>query len=79
MSEYFRQIVERFGLPQLVVGVLAGIAGLFIIALGFDFDVNETLEVIVAGGVVLAAMGAFAGMAWGVGYVLDMLDMEEDR
>ena len=73
MSEPSRKLTSHFSLSDFIAGAVILIVTVFVIALGFDFEVNETLEVLVTGVLLVGVMGIAAGIAWAVGYVVERL------
>jgi hypothetical protein len=63
----WREIVDRIGLPELIIGALAVAAVVLTIGAGFDFDPNEMIELFISGGIVLAVMGLMAALPYLVG------------
>ena len=66
MSE-IRKITDRFAQRYGIVAAVIFIAAASVVAVGFDFDVTETLEVLVTGVLLVGVMGIVAGIAslWG--------------
>jgi len=74
MSEPLRRLTEHHLTPAN--GIAAAIifaAAALVIGIGFDFDVGETLEVLVTGVLLVGVMGIAAGIAWAVGCLVDRL------
>jgi hypothetical protein len=69
-----RELLERLGLANAVVAVIAAATGVLIIGLGFDFDVGEMLEIFATLAFVTAGLGAFAFAAYLVGLLLDAIE-----
>ncbi|HUF53355.1 MAG TPA: hypothetical protein VMR52_06240 [Dehalococcoidia bacterium] len=69
-----RELYERLGLANTIVALVA--VGLFvlIIGAGFDFEVNEMLEVFATFAAVALALGAMAAAAHIVGLLLDAIE-----
>lgn len=57
----------------VTVGTILFVVTTFVIALGFDFDARETLEVLVTGALLVGVMGIAGGIPWVVGRVIDRL------
>jgi hypothetical protein len=69
-----RDALNRLGLANLIVGVIAVVCGILILGAGFDFDVEEMLEILATLAGVTAALGAFALAAYLVGLLLDAIE-----
>ena len=78
MSE-LRRLADRFTRRYGIVGAIIFIVTAIVIAVGFDFDVRETLEVLGTGVLLIAVMGIAAGIAGAVGYVVDRLTDDSSR
>ena len=75
----FAAVARELGLVStygLIVGGASLAAAAFVIALGFDFDADETLAVFVTSVLVTEALAIAAGLAWAVGKLLDALSDE---
>ena len=79
MSEPSRKITDRFTPSDRILGAVIFIVSAVVIAVGFDFDVGETLEVLVTGVLLVGVMGIAAGIAWAVGHVVDLLTGDASR
>ena len=79
MSESPRKLADRFTLSDAIAAAFIFIVTILVIAVGFDFDVRETLEVLVTGVLLIAVMGIAAGIAGAVGYVVDLLTGDAPR
>ena len=78
MSE-LRRVTDRFAQRYGIVCAIIFIVTVIVIAVGFDFDVRETLEVLVTGVLLFGVMGIAAGIAGAVGYVVDRLTDDSSR
>ncbi|MCH8051955.1 MAG: hypothetical protein IIC86_08060 [Chloroflexi bacterium] len=78
MSE-IRKITDRFAQRYGIVAAVIFIAAASVVAVGFDFDVTETLEVLVTGVLLVGVMGIVAGIAWAVGHLVDLLTGDASR
>ena len=78
MSE-LRGLADRLTRRYGIVGAFIFIVTVLVIAVGFDFDVRQTLEVLVTGVLLIAVMGIAAGIAGAVGYVVDRLTDDSSR
>ena len=78
MSE-IRKIADRFAQRYGIVAAVIFIAAASVVAVGFDFDVTETLEVLVTGVLLVGVMGIVAGIAWAVGHLVDLLTGDASR
>ncbi len=79
MSEPLRRPTDRFTLSDGIAAVIIFVAAAAVIAIGFDFDVRETLEVLVTGVLLVGVMGVAAGIAWAVGHLVDRLTGDASR
>ncbi len=79
MSESPRSLTDRFSRSDRIAAAVVFIVAVSVIAVGFDFDVRETLEVLVTGVLLIAVMGIAAGIAGAVGYVVDRLTGDAPR
>jgi hypothetical protein len=70
-----RELIDRIGLANAIVGALAAGFAVLIIGSGFEFDINEMLEIIVTIGLVTAALGFAAALPYFVSRVLDRLSL----
>ncbi len=73
MSEPLRKLADRLTPADGIAAAIVFVAAASVIAIGFDFDVRETLEVLVTGVLLVGVMGIAAGIAWAVGYLVDRL------
>ena len=73
MSEPLRKLADRFTPADGIAAAIIFVAAASVIAIGFDFDVGETLEVLVTGVLLVGVMGIAAGIAWAVGWLVDRL------
>lgn len=78
MSE-LRKRADGFTPSDAIAAAVIFIVTVIVIAVGFDFDVRETLEVLVTGVLLIAVMGIAAGIAGAVGYVVDRLTDDASR
>ena len=69
------RLTRRYGIAAAFIFIVT----VLVIAVGFDFDVRETLEVLVTGVLLIAVMGVAAGIAGAVGYVVDRLTGDASR
>ena len=65
-----KELVERIGLANAIVGVFSALIAILIIGAGFDFDANEMLEVLITVGLVLATLGIATVWPYLVGRVI---------
>ncbi len=79
MSESPRKITDRFTPSDAIGAAVIFIVTVLVIAIGFDFNVGDTLEVLVTGVLLAVVMGIAAGIAWAVGYVVDQLTGDASR
>jgi len=73
MSEPLRKLTDHLTPANGIVAAIVFAAAALVIAIGFDFDVGETLEVLVTGVLLVGVMGIAAGIAWAVGCLVDRL------
>ncbi len=73
MSEPLRRLTDRLTPVDVIAAAIIFVAAASVIAIGFDFDVGETLEVLVTGVLLVGVMGIAAGIAWAVGCLVDRL------
>ena len=73
MSEPPRRLSDRFTPADGIAAAIIFIAAVLVIAIGFEFDVGDTLEVVVTGVLLVGVMGIAAGIAWAVGHLVDWL------
>ena len=73
MSEPLRKLADRFTPTDGIAAAIIFVAAASVIAIGFDFDVGETLEVLVTGVLLVGVMGIAGGIAWAVGWLVDRL------
>ena len=78
MSE-LRNLADRFTSSDGIIAAFIFIVTVLVIAVGFDFDVRETLEVLVTGVLLIGVMGIAAGIPWAVGHVVDLLTGDASR
>ncbi len=78
MSE-LRKRADRFTPSDGIAAAVIFIVTLIVIAVGFDFDVGDTLEVLVTGVLLAGVMGIAGGIAWAVGHVVDLLTGDASR
>ncbi len=71
-----RTLADRSSPADRVVASAAVVVAVFVIALGFGFDVSETLEVLVTGVALVGVMGIAGGIAWAVGQIVEWLAEE---
>lgn len=69
-----RELINRIGFANTVVGVIGAALAVLVIGAGFDFNVNDMLEVLVTGALIVAVLGAFALLAHVVGLILEMIE-----
>ena len=67
-----RKITDRFTAADMVAAAVILIVAAFVVAVGFDFDVKETLEVLVTGALLVAVLGIAAAIPWAVGGLVDL-------
>ena len=79
MSETPRRLADHLAPSSLIVGAVSVIVTVLVIAIGFDFDVGETLEVLVTGVLLVGVMGIAAGIAWAVGHLVERLTEDASR
>ncbi len=79
MSEPPRKRADRFTPSDAIAAAVIFIVTLIVIAVGFDFDVGDTLEVLVTGVLLAGVMGIAGGIAWAVGHVVDLLTGDASR
>ena len=68
-----RKITDRFTPADMITAAVISIVAAFVVAIGFDFDVRETLEVLVTGALLVAVLGIAAAIPWAVGSLVDLL------
>ena len=68
-----RKITDRFTPADMIAAAVISIVAAFVVAIGFDFDVRETLEVLVTGALLVAVLGIAAAIPWAVGSLVDLL------
>ncbi len=73
MSEPLRRLADHFTPTDGIAAAIIFIAAALVIAIGFDFDIRETLEVLVTGVLLVGVMGIAAGIAWAIGCLVDRL------
>jgi hypothetical protein len=74
-----RKITDRFSLSDGIAAGVIFIVAAFVVAIGFDFDVAETLEVLVTGVLLVAVLGIAAAIPWAVGSLVDLLTDDDSR
>ena len=79
MSEPFRKRADGFTPSDAIAVAIIFIVTAIVIAVGFDFDVGDTLEVLVTGVLLAGVMGIAGGIAWAVGHVVDLLTGDAER
>jgi hypothetical protein len=72
MSESLHKLTDRFTASDGIIAAVIFIVSVFVVALGFDADVGETLEVLVTGVLLVGVMGIAAGIPWAVGRLVDL-------
>ena len=72
-----REITDRFSLSDGIAAAVIFIVAAFVVAIGFDFDVAETLEVLVTGVLLVAVLGIAAAIPWAVGSLVDHLNDDD--
>lgn len=78
MSEE-RKITDRFSWSDGIAAAVILIVAAFVVAVGFDFDVAETLEVLVTGVLLVGVLGIAAAIPWAVGGLVDLLTGDDSR
>ena len=73
------KITDRFTPADMIVAAVIFIVAAFVVAIGFDFDVKETLEVLVTGVLLVAVLGIAAAIPWAVGGLVDLLTDDDSR
>ncbi len=79
MSESPRSLTDRLTRRYGIAAAIVFIITVLVIAIGFDFDVGDTLEVLATGVLLVGVMGIAAGIAWAVGHVVDLLTGDASR
>lgn len=79
MPEPLRRLADRLTRRYGIIGAFIFIAAASAIAIGFDFEVRETLEVLVTSVLLVGVMGVAAGIAGAVGYIVDRLTGDASR
>ncbi len=79
MSEPPRKITDRFTPTNAIAAVVIFMAAALVVAVGFDFDVRETLEVLVTGVLLIVVLGIAAAIPWAVGGLVDRLTGDASR
>jgi hypothetical protein len=74
-----REITDRFTPTDMIAAAVIFIVAAFVVAVGFDFDVKETLEVLVTGVLLVAVLGIAAAIPWAVGSLVDLLTDDDSR
>lgn len=73
MSDAPDTSTDRFAPSDGIAAAIIFIVAASVVAVGFDFDVGDTLEVLVTGVLLAGVMGIAGGIAWAVGHVVDLL------
>jgi hypothetical protein len=73
------KITDRFTPADSIAAAVILIVAAFVVAVGFDFDVKETLEVLVTGMLLVAVLGIAAAIPWAVGSLVDLLTDDDSR
>ena len=63
------RLVQRYGIAAVVTFFAAAL----VVAIGFDFDARETLEVLATGVLLVGVLGIAAAIPWAVGGLVDLL------
>ncbi len=79
MSEPLRKITDRFSRVDGIAAAIIFIAAIIVVAVGFDLDVRDTLEVLVTGVLLVAVLGIAAAIPWAVGGLVDLLTDDDSR
>ncbi len=79
MSEAPHRITDRFSWSDGIAAAGIFIVAFIVVAVGFDFDVTETLEVLVTGVLLVGVLGIAAAIAWAVGGIVDLLTGDDSR
>jgi hypothetical protein len=74
-----RKITDPFTPADMIAAAVIFIVAAFVVAIGFDFDVAETLEVLATGVLLAAVLGIAAAIPWAVGYLVDLLTDDDSR
>ena len=74
-----RKITDRFTPADMVAAAVIFIVAAGVVAVGFDFDVAETLEVLATGVLLVAVLGIAAAIPWAVGDLVDLLTDDDSR
>ena len=69
IRKFTDRYTRRYGHASAVIFIVAFI----VVAVGFDFDVIETLEVLVTSVLLVAVLGIAAAIPWAVGGLVDLL------
>ncbi len=78
MSE-LRRLTDRFSLSDGIAAAIIFIVAASVVAVGFDFDIRETLEVLVTGVLLVGGLGIAAAIPWAVGGIVDLLTGDDSR
>ena len=79
MSEQSRKITDRFSRSDAIAAAIIFIVAASVVVVGFEFDVRETLEVLVTGVLLIAVLGIAAAIPWAVGGLVDLLTGDDSR
>ena len=78
MSEE-RKITGRFSRSDGIAAAVIFIVAASVIAVGFEFDIRDTLEVLVTGVLLVGVLGIAAAIPWAVGGLVDLLTGGDSR
>ena len=78
MSEE-RKITDRFSRSDAIAAAVIFIVAVLVVAIGFDFDIRDTLEVLVTGVLLVGVLGIAAAIPWAVGGLVDLLTDDDSR
>ncbi len=73
MSEPLRGLTDRFSRFDAIAAAIIFIVAASVVAIGFEFDIRDTLEVLVTGVLLIGVLGIAAAIAWAVGGLVDLL------
>lgn len=79
MSEPLRKITDRFSRSDAIAAAVIFIVAVLVVAIGFDFDIRDTLEVLVTGVLLVGVLGIAAAIPWAVGGLVDLLTDDDSR
>ncbi len=79
MSEPLRRITGRFSWSDGIAVAVIFIVAAFVVAVGFEFDIRDTLEVLVTGVLLIGVLGIAAAIPWAVGGFVDLLTEDDSR